>query len=185
MYHTYFHAVVGFYGKTAKVDDKKYNVIPEQFTINWILEKSLCISKSPNNAHRVTVGAWKSYRSNRKSHLRQVPGGETVHFKIKRVISACCATGSTVIDHCHLNATESIISIIRVLVLLHCTSFLTVLPPSSPVMRSHKIKQAAPQTTVHKPVSCYLWTETGIYGIHVQKPAAPPASRHAELLTGL
>lgn len=34
MYHTYFHAVVGFYGKTAELGDKKYNVILEKFTIN-------------------------------------------------------------------------------------------------------------------------------------------------------
>lgn len=34
MYHTYFHAVVRFYGKTAEVDDKKYHAVPEKFTIN-------------------------------------------------------------------------------------------------------------------------------------------------------
>ena len=34
MYYTYLHAVVGFYGKTAGLDDKKYCAIPEHFTID-------------------------------------------------------------------------------------------------------------------------------------------------------
>lgn len=34
MYCIYLHAVVGFHGKTAGLDDKKYNAIPEQFSIH-------------------------------------------------------------------------------------------------------------------------------------------------------
>ena len=34
MHYTYLCAVVGFYGKSPGLDDKKYNTIPEQFTID-------------------------------------------------------------------------------------------------------------------------------------------------------
>jgi len=34
MYYTYLHAAVGFYGKTAALDDKKHNAIPELFTVD-------------------------------------------------------------------------------------------------------------------------------------------------------
>lgn len=95
---------------------------------------------------------------------------------MKRVISACCAIGSTVIDHCHLGATERIVSIITVLVHLHCTPLPTFLPPSSPVMKSQKTEQTPSHSTMQKRVSWYLWTETGIYGKHIQKPAAHSAS---------
>lgn len=33
IYYTHLHAVVGFYGKTAGLHDKKYNSIPEWFTV--------------------------------------------------------------------------------------------------------------------------------------------------------
>lgn len=33
MYYTYLCAVVGFYGKTEGLDDKKYNAVPKQFTV--------------------------------------------------------------------------------------------------------------------------------------------------------
>ena len=57
-----------------------------------MLEKSLCVNKSTNNACRVTRGAWKSYTSNTKSYLPQGTRGETLHFimKYKSHFSTLC-----------------------------------------------------------------------------------------------